>query len=743
MARVDFSWISGLADPLIEAAKQQQATNLVADYYASQNKPAASAAMPAGNLGAPVAAPSPFSDTPVPRLPSFAAIQGQEPSASMRGFARAAGESALPAPPITQGTALPSFAAIQGDTPKAKIAGLVQSAAQKYGVDPSTLVRIAQVESGLNPNAKNPNSSAGGLGQFIDTTWAQYGGGASKFDPNASADAMARLTRDNTAGLRQTLGRDPTPGELYLSYQQGLGGATKLLSNPQARAVDIVGDRAVRLNGGTPDMTAGQFAALWSRKVGGGPTQAASAADLPASGALPTQGFVPPGGAAPAAPAAAGRESIPPQLIAMLRNPLTMALAQKEIENLSKGRKVHVIGDKAYWEDPRRQTMTEIPGVGPSPNWSTFKTDDGTTVAFNPRNPSEMQVLAPGSTWRPGTSEERKAYNTPEGSGLSIGPGGKPQVLRGEKPVQWSRYRTQDGKEVAFNPQTLETKVLSDSGGWRPATEEERQAFRTPQNTGLSIGPGGKPQALQGTVPENKPQSAFDVGMANKAATRWSGYIDAADAARRQLVDVQTMREISDRVGSQGSTATLKEFLGPYAEAAGVDISNLSDLQAYTSIVKRLAPQQRAEGSGSTSNIEYEGFLKSLPTLIQNPAARGITLDTMEALLRDQVELGSIAAKLTVPKDKGGIDHAEAERLRLSRPDPMASFKEWRKQNPEVYGQARKAGAQPEPKVGAPSAPTWQDPPKRVTDAEYQKLPVGAAYVHEDDPEGKLRTKRR
>jgi len=143
----------------------------------------------------------------------------------------------------------------------------ISDAAAAYGVDPEALLTIAWIESRGNPNAKNPNSSAGGLFQFIDSTARGYGL-QNKFDPAQSADAAARLTRDNSAALEQVLGRKPTTGELYLAHQQGSGGAIKLLSNPNAKAVDVVGADAVRLNGGTSDMTAGQFASLWTKKAG-------------------------------------------------------------------------------------------------------------------------------------------------------------------------------------------------------------------------------------------------------------------------------------------------------------------------------------------------------------------------------------------------------------------------------------------------------------------------------------------
>ncbi|MCF1471199.1 hypothetical protein FS763_04560 [Agrobacterium vitis] len=151
--------------------------------------------------------------------------------------------------------------------PPENIRGVISEAAARHGVDPDALIDIASVESGFDPNAKNPNSSAGGLFQFVDGTAKQYGL-ADRFDAAQSADAAARLAKDNSAALKSALGRDPTRGELYLAHQQGAQGAIKLLSNPSARAADVVGGEAVSLNGGADGMTAGEFAAKWTSKFG-------------------------------------------------------------------------------------------------------------------------------------------------------------------------------------------------------------------------------------------------------------------------------------------------------------------------------------------------------------------------------------------------------------------------------------------------------------------------------------------
>ncbi|MFE3836926.1 transglycosylase SLT domain-containing protein [Pseudogemmobacter sonorensis] len=187
---------------------------------------------------------------------------------------------------------------------------------QQYGLPPGYLALTAHIESGMDPNAKNPNSSAGGLFQFIDSTASTYGL-SDRFDPAQATDAAARLAVDNANTLRRALGREPTAAELYLAHQQGAGGASKLLANPDALASSVVGVDAVRLNGGDPNMTAGQFANLWLGKfndaygagagsAGGGAAVAASGPGAPAS--------------APGAGAGVDRERAM-QLLGVMNNP--------------------------------------------------------------------------------------------------------------------------------------------------------------------------------------------------------------------------------------------------------------------------------------------------------------------------------------------------------------------------------------------------------------------------------------
>jgi hypothetical protein len=182
----------------------------------------------------------------------------------------------------------------------------------------------------------------------------------------------------------------------------------------------------------------------------------------------------------------------------------------------------------------------------------------------------------------------------------------------------------------------------------------------------------------------DKGETKFDEKLGEGQAKRWNSYIEAGQKAERELTDINSMREISRRIGSQGAATNIKEAVGPYAEALGINIDGLSDIQAYSSIIQRLAPQQRAEGSGSTSDVEFKGFLKSLPVLSQNPAAREVTLDTMEAFKRDDIARGVIASRLAAKE----INRTDAEKQLRALPDPMKGFVDWRKANPEAYSQA-------------------------------------------------------
>ena len=75
---------------------------------------------------------------------------------------------------------------------KEEIKSVIITKAVRNNIDPELFLKIAMCESGLNPMAINPTSSASGLFQFLPSTWSNWGKG-DVFDVNDNVDAAIRL----------------------------------------------------------------------------------------------------------------------------------------------------------------------------------------------------------------------------------------------------------------------------------------------------------------------------------------------------------------------------------------------------------------------------------------------------------------------------------------------------------------------------------------------------------------------
>src|SRR6201994_3775497 len=138
----------------------------------------------------------------------------------------------------------------------------IQRASNATGVDFTFLLGTAKRESGYNPGAHAPTSSAAGLFQFVEQTWlatlkahgAKYGyaryadmiqkgsdgrytvqGGAQarqtvmdlRLGPHAASLMAGELASDQASYLRGRMGRDPTQGELYAAHFLGPQGSAR------------------------------------------------------------------------------------------------------------------------------------------------------------------------------------------------------------------------------------------------------------------------------------------------------------------------------------------------------------------------------------------------------------------------------------------------------------------------------------------------------------------------------------
>ena len=128
----------------------------------------------------------------------------------------------------------------------------------------------------------------------------------------------------------------------------------------------------------------------------------------------------------------------------------------------------------------------------------------------------------------------------------------------------------------------------------------------------------------------------------------WTEYKQAAAVSGANAQDFAILDELMT-VAPQGPISGRLASMFPGFSSAG---------DAFNSIVYRIAPTLRAPGSGATSDIEYEGMLRSLPGLVNNPEANRMIISIMKAKNDLNVRRGEIVTAYQV----GDIDAAQARR---------------------------------------------------------------------------------
>lgn len=171
--------------------------------------------------------------------------------------------------------------------------GVINDLRTAPGSDDAITNRIIQAESGGRANARNPNSSAAGTGQFIDGTWldlvkknrpdlaADQSDAdilAMRADPKLSREMVGKYLEENRASLKAQ-GIEATPGALYLSHFLGPKAAAAVLSADdgapvyKALAAALGPARAAAMVQSNPSVLAGRQAGSvreWADKQMGG-----------------------------------------------------------------------------------------------------------------------------------------------------------------------------------------------------------------------------------------------------------------------------------------------------------------------------------------------------------------------------------------------------------------------------------------------------------------------------------------
>ena len=219
--------------------------------------------------------------------------EAAERKSAQEAFIQAMTGGAMPAPSM-QDEAAPVAKPYGGMRPDGTPD--VNVAASHGMFDPAAyMARATQAESGGDPNAANPNSSALGAHQITDETWTGIARNNphlgltpdGRTDPRQSALAMQALTQENTAALKAA-GLPVNNNTAYAAHFLGAPDAKRVLSaDPSVPMAQLVRPDVIKANPHLANMTAGDLANWAASKMVGGKPAAAPVRTAQAGGINP------------------------------------------------------------------------------------------------------------------------------------------------------------------------------------------------------------------------------------------------------------------------------------------------------------------------------------------------------------------------------------------------------------------------------------------------------------------------
>jgi hypothetical protein len=164
---------------------------------------------------------------------------------------------------------------------------------------------------------------------------------------------------------------------------------------------------------------------------------------------------------------------------------------------------------------------------------------------------------------------------------------------------------------------------LSKSQGFQGSYLDYQTAIEKARATNVTTNVNGEPS-----------DGALRKKLDEKTGELWSTYSEQGANSAALAQDMEILDELI-KVAPQGPITGRLAQMFPGVSSAG---------DAFQSIVKRVAPTLRAPGSGSTSDIEYDGMLKSLPALSNLPEANVLIGQVMKSKAAINIERGKIVS---------------------------------------------------------------------------------------------------
>lgn len=159
----------------------------------------------------------------------------------------------------------------------------------------------------------------------------------------------------------------------------------------------------------------------------------------------------------------------------------------------------------------------------------------------------------------------------------------------------------------------------------------------------------------------------------------------------------------------------------------GISIEGADKLQAFNAIIDKLVPQQRLPGSGTMSDRDIEMFRNSLPSMLNDPRANQMIIQTLRGINAYNKQLGDIAVKagaIADPDEARNFYYTEAAKLA----NPLEAFST--QEDTSTPPPSDTSGV---PQGGDKSGTAAADPNTGITAADMSPEQVAASYKAASD----------
>lgn len=313
----------------------------------------------------------------------------------------------------------------------------------------------------------------------------------------------------------------------------------------------------------------------------------------------------------------------------------------------------------AFNGQPNSATDAPMPGGAPSP----------AMAAANPQQMPQQAAQPPQSAPSPNPAMAQQLQAPP--SAQPPQPDMKAQIA--------TMLQSKSPRVQAMGQALAQSVISTQMAGDKPTDEMREYQLYQKQGgkdsffdykSGLK-----KAGAIQNSVQiDQKGESAFSTEAGKLQAKRFNDLAEDAPAAKQMLSDVEVLRDLGSKIGT-GKGAEVTASLGPFAQALGIDIKGLDEIQGFEAIVNRVAPNLRVKGSGAQSDYELKNFLKSIPSIGATPGGNEITSKVLEGLYQNKLAASEIGAK-ALSKE---ITPSQAEKMIRDLPDPLKDWREFKK----------------------------------------------------------------